>query len=76
MSTSASAISKIFRNYYINCEIIAASIRNPIHVTEVALSGADIATVPFKVIEQMIKHPLTDVGIEKFKNDWDKVFKK
>ncbi len=69
------AISKIFKTYFINCEIIAASIRNPIHVTECALSGADIATVPYKTIMQMVKHPLTDVGIEKFKNDWDKVFK-
>ena len=68
------AISKIFRQYHINTEIIAASIRNPLHVTEAALSGADIATVPYKVIMQMIKHPLTDIGIDKFKADYEAVF--
>ena len=55
-------------------EIIAASVRNPIHVTDCALAGADIATVPYKVIEQMTKHPLTDAGIEKFKADYIAVF--
>lgn len=69
-------ISRIFKNYYFSTEIIAASIRNPIHVTECALAGADIATVPFKVIQQMVNHPLTDVGIDKFKNDYEKVFGK
>ena len=54
--------------------VIAASIRNPIHVTECALAGADIATVPYKVIEQMTHHPLTDAGIEKFQADYKKVF--
>ena len=54
--------------------IIAASVRNPIHVTDCALAGADIATVPYKVIEQMLHHPLTDAGIEKFKADYTKVF--
>jgi len=58
----------------IHTEIIAASVRNPIHVTDCALAGADIATVPYKVIEQMTKHPLTDQGIEKFKADYIKVF--
>ena len=58
----------------INCQIIAASVRNPIHVTDCALAGADIATVPYKVIEQMTKHPLTDQGIEKFKKDYLAVF--
>ena len=53
---------------------IAASVRNPIHVTDCALAGADIATVPYKVIEQMLHHPLTDAGIEKFKADYTKVF--
>lgn len=67
-------IAKIFKQYDIKSEIIAASIRNPLHVTECALAGADIATVPYKVIQQMIKHPLTDIGIEKFKNDYVKVF--
>ena len=68
-------ISDIFANYPdIDCQIIAASVRNPIHVTDCALAGADIATVPYKVIEQMTKHPLTDAGIEKFKADYIKVF--
>ena len=57
-------------------EIIAASIRHPMHVTECALAGADIATVPYKVIEQMTKHPLTDQGIEKFRKDYEAVFGK
>lgn len=55
-------------------EIICASVRNPIHVTDCALAGADIATVPYKVIEQMTKHPLTDQGIIKFQDDYRKVF--
>ena len=68
-------ISAIFNNYpELHCEIIAASVRNPIHVTDCALAGADIATVPYKVIQQMTKHPLTDSGIEKFKADYVKVF--
>ena len=64
----------IFENYALETEIIAASIRNPVHVTESALAGADIATVPYSVIEQMTKHPLTDRGIEKFQDDYRKVF--
>lgn len=68
-------IAAMFDNYGdIETEIIAASIRNPIHVTDCALAGAHIATVPYKVIEQMTKHPLTDAGIEKFKEDYVKVF--
>ena len=68
-------IAAIFNNYPdLHCEIIAASVRNPIHVTDCALAGADIATVPYKVLEQMIHHPLTDSGIEKFKADYIKVF--
>ena len=68
-------IADIFANYPdIDTEIIAASVRNPIHVTDCALAGADIATVPYKVIEQMTHHPLTDQGIEKFKKDYIKVF--
>lgn len=68
-------ISEIFSNYAdIDCQIIAASVRNPIHVTDCALAGADIATVPYGVIMQMTKHPLTDAGIEKFKADYVKVF--
>ena len=69
-----SDIVTIFDNYGYETEIIAASIRNPIHVTDCALAGADIATVPYKVIEQMTKHPLTDAGIEKFQADYRAVF--
>ena len=68
------SIVQIFGNYNINTEIIAASIRNTVHVTDCALAGADIATVPYAVIEQMTKHPLTDQGIEKFQADYKKVF--
>ena len=63
-------IVEMFEVAGIETEIIAASVRNPIHVTECALAGADIATVPYKVIEQMTHHPLTDAGIEKFKKDY------
>jgi transaldolase len=69
-------IVRIFDNYGIETEIIAASIRHPIHVEKAALAGAHIATVPFKVLEQMTKHPLTDIGIERFLKDWEKVPKK
>lgn len=69
-----STIVQIFDNYGYDTEIIAASIRNPVHVTDCALAGADIATVPYAVIEQMTKHPLTDQGIEKFKKDYEAVF--
>lgn len=69
------SISAIFANYPdIDTEIIAASVRNPIHVTDCALAGADIATVPYSVIEQMTKHPLTDQGIAKFQADYKAVF--
>ncbi len=69
------SIADIFANYpEITTEIIAASVRNPIHVTDCALAGADIATVPYSVIEQMTKHPLTDQGIEKFQKDYIAVF--
>ena len=67
-------IAEIFDIYVYDTEIIAASIRNPIHVTDCALAGADIATIPYKVIEQMTKHPLTDQGIEKFQADYRAVF--
>lgn len=68
-------IAKIFDNYDdIKTEIIAASVRNTMHVTDCALAGAHIATVPYSVIEQMVKHPLTDQGIEKFQADYKKVF--
>jgi transaldolase len=68
-------IVTIYDNYDLETQIIAASIRNPLHVFESALAGADIATIPFKVINQIIKHPLTDIGIEKFLKDWEKVEK-
>ena len=67
-------ISKIFSLHDIKAQIIAASVRSPIHVTDCALAGADIATVPYKVIEQMTHHPLTDQGIVKFQADYKKVF--
>lgn len=66
-------IVTIFKNYALDTEIICASVRNPIHVTDCALAGADIATVPYSVIEQMTKHPLTDQGIEKFQRDYKAV---
>ena len=69
-------ISEIFATHAIETEIISASVRHPIHVTECALAGADIATVPYSVILQMTKHPLTDQGIEKFKKDYEAVFGK
>lgn len=67
-------ISDIFAVGDIDAQIIAASIRNPIHIMDCALAGADIATVPYNVIEQMTRHPLTDQGIEKFQADYRKVF--
>lgn len=67
-------IMEIFEIHGIETEIIAASVRNPIHVIDCAKAGADIATVPYKVLEQMTKHPLTDQGIEKFKQDYLAVF--
>ena len=67
-------IAEIFDIAGIDTQIIAASVRNPIHVTDCALAGADIATVPYKVIETMTRHPLTDVGIKKFQADYKAVF--
>lgn len=67
-------ISTIFDLHGINTEIIAASIRGPQDVTDAAKAGAHIATVPYKVIMQMLKHPLTDIGIQKFMDDWNKTF--
>lgn len=69
-------ITEIFTVHNIKSEIIAASVRNPIHVIDCAKAGANIATVPYSVIEQMTKHPLTDQGIEKFKQDYFAVFGK
>lgn len=65
--------AEIFAMYGLDTEIIAASIRHPLHVTEAALAGADIATVPYAVLQKMVKHPLTDIGIERFLADWKKV---
>ena len=69
-------IAEIFQVSDIDTQIIAASVRNPIHVTDCALAGADIATVPYSVIEQMTKHPMTDIGIAKFQKDYEAVFGK
>ena len=69
-------VAEIFALHDIETEIIAASVRHTMHVTECALAGADIATVPYKVIEQMTHHPLTDQGIEKFRKDYEAVFGK
>ncbi len=69
-------IASIFNMHAIDTEIIAASIRGPLHVTQAALAGADIATVPYKVLVQTAKHPLTDAGIERFLKDWETVPKK
>ena len=68
------SIADIFGLHDIKTEIIAASVRHPIHVIDCALAGADIATVPYKVLEQMTHHPLTDQGIEKFRKDYEAVF--
>ena len=67
-------IAEIFRIHEIKTEIISASVRHPIHVIDCALAGADIATIPYKVLEQMTHHPLTDQGIEKFRQDYEAVF--
>ncbi len=68
-----SQILDIFENYNLRTEVIVASIRNPVHVMESALMGAHVATIPFKVLEQLSKHPLTDIGIDRFLKDWEKV---
>ncbi len=69
-------IVTIFRNYGFKTQVIAASIRHPIHVTEAALAGAHVATVPYDVLKKMLKHNLTDEGIQKFLKDWETVPKK
>jgi len=69
-------IMTIYENYDFTTEVIVASIRHPLHVVDAALTGAHVATIPFKVIEQLSKHPLTDIGIERFMEDWKKVPKK
>jgi len=66
-------IKTIYSNYGFKTQIIVASVRNPLHIADAALIGADIATVPFAVIEQLIKHPLTDIGIQRFLEDYKKI---
>lgn len=66
-------IRKIYDNYGLRTQIIVASIRNPLHVIEAALAGADCATIPYDVLMNLIKHPLTDIGVERFLADWKKV---
>lgn len=66
-------IIAIFNNYGLETEVIVASIRHPLHVVDAALVGADIATIPFAVLDKMVKHPLTDIGMEQFLKDWKKV---
>jgi transaldolase len=70
-----SQIVQIYNNYGFGTEVLVASVRNPLHLVDAAMMGADVATVPFKVIEQLIQHPLTDVGLRKFLEDWEKVNK-
>ena len=69
------SIVKIFYNYAIETEVIVASIRNPMHVLDAALIGADIATIPFNVLKQLMNHPLTDIGLEKFLKDYESIKK-
>jgi transaldolase len=64
---------KIFSNYSFPTQILVASCRNPLHIREAALLGAHVATMPYKVLEQLLKHPLTDIGLERFLKDWEKV---
>jgi len=68
-------IVTIYGNYDYSTEVLVASIRNPIHAVEAAMMGADVATIPFAVIDRLIKHPLTDAGLRKFLQDWEKVKK-
>jgi transaldolase len=62
----------IYRNYHYDTQVLVASVRHPLHVVEAAMIGADICTIPFKVIDQLIKHPLTDIGLDRFLADWKK----
>jgi len=66
-------IMEIYENYLFETELIVASVRNPLHVLEAARMGAHISTIPYSVITQLIKHPLTDIGLNKFLKDWEKV---
>jgi transaldolase len=65
-------ICEIYRNYGFTTQVLAASIRNPLHVVDAAKAGAHVATMPFNVLEQLMKHPLTDIGLKKFLDDWNK----
>ena len=65
-------IVQIYGNYGYKTEVLAASIRHPMHIVDCALVGADVATIPFKIIQQLVKHPLTDKGLEAFLSDWKK----
>ena len=69
-------IVTIYRNYQYETQVLVASVRHPLHVVEAAMIGADVCTIPFKVIEQLIRHPLTDIGLQKFMEDWNKSQKK
>jgi transaldolase len=69
-------IVQIYRNYHFQTKVLVASVRHPVHVLEAAKLGADVATIPYSVIEQLAKHPLTDAGLKKFLADWEKVPKK
>ena len=71
-----SDIITIYRNYDFRTQVLVASIRNPVHVLHSAKLGADVATLPYSVIQQLSQHPLTDAGIAKFLKDWEKVPKK
>ncbi len=69
-------IVTIFNNYDFKTQVLVASVRNPVHVVEAALIGADVATMPFAVLQQLAKHPLTDIGLKKFLADWEKIQQK
>jgi transaldolase len=72
----ARELVQIFKTYGFKAQVIAASIRHPLHVIEAAKAGTPVATIPFDVIEKMVKHPLTDIGIKRFMADWEKLTKK
>ena len=66
-------VVQMYDNYGFSTEVLVASVRNPLHVVDAAMMGADIVTMPFDVIKKLAKHPLTDIGLEKFLADWEKV---
>ena len=67
-----SQIVQIYRNYDYKTQVLVASIRHPLHIVEAGLIGADVCTIPYEVIGKLFKHPLTDIGLEKFLSDWKK----